>query len=63
MNIELYIQMIQDSHFYNLNIMQHKYTKKQVVEMMLTLKEISYIELPLKDFKGKPYYFFQQRPQ
>lgn len=50
MDTKLYIQMIKDQHFNNLKKMEHKYTKQQVQDMLQALKEISYKEIPLKDF-------------
>lgn len=54
MDTKLYTQMIQDQHFHNLKKMLHKYTKQEVEEMLQTLREISFAETKLKDFKGNP---------
>ena len=54
MDIKQYTKMIQDQHFQNLKKMQHKYTKEQVKEMLQSLKEISYKDIPIKDFMGIP---------
>lgn len=44
--------MIQDKDFHNLKKMQYKYKKEFVEDMLQTLKEMSYKEIALKDFKG-----------
>ncbi len=54
MDTKLYTQMIQDQHFHNLKKMQHKYHKQEVEEMLQTLRDISFAEIELKDFNGKP---------
>lgn len=44
--------MMNDKHFFDLKKMGYKYSKSDVLEMVDTLREISYEPLPLLDFSG-----------
>ncbi len=53
MNTKELAKMINDKHFFNLKKMQYKYSPKSVMEMLETLKEMSYDQIALKDFVGQ----------
>ncbi|MCQ2560507.1 MAG: Fic family protein [Clostridia bacterium] len=52
MDIIKYIQMINDSSFFDLKKMSYKYTKEEVRALIKVLKQIAYRAIPLKDFSG-----------
>lgn len=54
MDIKELAKMINDKHFFDLKKMQYKYSPESVSEMLEALMEMSYTQLPLKDFAGMP---------
>lgn len=54
METKTLITMINDKHFFNLKKMQYKYSSESVSEMLEALKEMSYAQIALKDFKTQP---------
>ena len=54
MNTKELAKMINDKHFFNLKKMQYKYSPESVMEMLETLKEMSYAQISIKDFDGQP---------
>ncbi len=54
MNTKEFVNMMNDKHFFDLKRMQYKYSPESVAELMETLKEMSYSEIALKDFRGQP---------
>jgi len=52
MDIKTYVQILHDKSFFDFDKIKHKY-RNDFNEFLNLLKEISYKELPIKDFKGK----------
>lgn len=54
MNTRELSQMMQDKHFFDLKKMQYKYSAEAVAELLEALQAMSYRDLPIADFDGKP---------
>ncbi len=54
MDIKELAKMINDKLFFDLKKMQYKYSPESVSEMLEALREMSYTQLQLKDFAGRP---------
>lgn len=48
------LQMMHDKNFFDLKKMQYKYSSKAVSDLLDVLRAISYRDLPVSDFNGKP---------
>ncbi len=54
MNAKEIAKIINDQHFFDLKKMQYKYSSESVSEVLEMLKEMSYVQIALKDFNGQP---------
>lgn len=54
MNTKELSQMMQDKHFFDLKKMQYKYSTEAVADLLEALQAMSYRDLPIADFDGKP---------
>lgn len=54
MDAAVYVKMLHDVDFLNLRKMQYKYSKQQVSEMVMLLRQTEFKALPIQDFSGTP---------
>ena len=54
MNTKELSQMMQDKHFFDLKKMQYKYSTEAVADLLEALQAMSYRDLSIADFDGKP---------
>lgn len=54
MDAQLFTQMLADKEFHDLKRMQYKYSHAEVAEMLYTMRNTMYTDIPLKDFHGNP---------